>query len=1131
MRRNQLIRVVLLKMICLAWPVGCYDPVTIPIGETCHPSDPACAALDFDEDGVPNGVDHFPLDDRCSEETREHCGSCDRACAPNFTCKESTCIPAEMERCDGLDNDQDDVIDESLIPPSASLNRGVCEGLTRRCDGDRGWVDPMTDAISDYEQEELSCDGLDNDCDGQVDELLSAPLATPQRGVCQDSRLICEGALGWLAPDRRLTIEHYEVNESQCDGLDNDCDGRVDERVDGDPCQTGRVGRCGAGVTQCVMGTEICEPIAEPITELCNGIDDDCDDVLDEELTPPIDREAAGVCQHPPGRCERGQWVLSSAEVLPTYEVVELTCDGLDNDCDYFVDEGLIAEPCVISGQIGPCADGLSICQAGEEVCVSSHQPGVEECNGIDDDCDGGIDEEVTLELYANQRGVCLGLTQTCDQGNLNNAEPWRLTQYEFEESTCDGLDNDCDGIIDENIISISCETRALGRCQNGESLCINGIIECLSPLPQDEVCDGLDNDCDGAVDEELTAPLTPLTLGVCAGMRQRCGGNEGWLLPPSADTYEVEEISCDLLDNDCDGYVDELLVMPQDPNPALRGVCLAQHLICEAGQARTPTPVELTLQIPAYEVSEVSCDGLDNDCDGQVDEQIEMNPCVTELSGICREGSQVCIEGEARCLPNISPSAERCDGLDDDCDGEVDELLTAGPCAQGVGACLRAGETRCELGEFICDARAGDPQDERCNAIDDDCDGVIDERFDLAGVNCSMGVGSCARQGVWSCDLGVLSCDAVAGPSLDERCDGEDNDCDGAVDEDFFNLARPCVAGVGACEVRGFWRCSPIGDLQCAGGPRAPELERCDGLDNDCDGEADEHIIAERCDSLDNDCDGLVDESASAEACDLEDNDCDGVIDESPCAPCLDATEGCPTLTWSTLPAGDYLIGGERADEQPISAVRLPDFQLSDEITVSQYQSCVRSGFCTPAGIGGDCNAGRADRGEHPVNCISWLQAHEYAFWVGGRLPSEAEWEYAARSAGLSAPTPWGGAEVTCAYALLRDDNGYACGLNETTLIRAPRNSAGVSEQGVWNLLGNVAEWVEDDYRDSYTELPISGRAYCDPGGCAAQGDKVYRGGGWRVDVSEVDNRKRFSAFYLLKSAELGFRVARYGP
>ena len=96
-----------------------------------------------------------------------------------------------------------------------------------------------------------------------------------------------------------------------------------------------------------------------------------------------------------------------------------------------------------------------------------------------------------------------------------------------------------------------------------------------------------------------------------------------------------------------------------------------------------------------------------------------------------------------------------------------------------------------------------------------------------------------------------------MIGPALDERCDGVDNDCDGAVDEDFLNLARPCISGVGACEVLGFWRCAPTGELQCADGPLSPEAERCDGLDNDCDLETDEDPIDGATYYLDDDGDG----------------------------------------------------------------------------------------------------------------------------------------------------------------------------------------------------------------------------------------------------------------------------------
>ena len=157
-------------------------------------------------------------------------------------------------------------------------------------------------------------------------------------------------------------------------------------------------------------------------------------------------------------------------------------------------------------------------------------------------------------------------------------------------------------------------------------------------------------------------------------------------------------------------------------------------------------------------------------------------------------------------------------------------------------------------------------------------------------------------------------------------------------------------------------------------------------------------------------------------------------------------------------------------------------------------------AGICSPAGQGGDCNAGQVDRSDHPINCVSWLQAHLFAYWVGGRLTSEAQWEYAARAAGQNTLTPWGGAEVSCSFALLRD-GGYACGLFQTLPIRSPQTESGQSPQGLWDLIGNVAEWVEDDYVSGYTDAPTNGSPFCDNGICDAQGEKVYRGG-WMEDL-----------------------------
>ena len=89
----------------------------------------------------------------------------------------------------------------------------------------------------------------------------------------------------------------------------------------------------------------------------------------------------------------------------------------------------------------------------------------------------------------------------------------------------CNGHDDNCDGVVDESYLSESCLSGALGICQVGFTQCEEGRVTCRSPLPEEESCDGLDNDCDGAIDESLTPPLTPLTQGVCAGQRQQCEG------------------------------------------------------------------------------------------------------------------------------------------------------------------------------------------------------------------------------------------------------------------------------------------------------------------------------------------------------------------------------------------------------------------------------------------------------------------------------------------------------------------------------------------------------------------------------------------------------------------------------
>ncbi len=119
--------------------------------------------------------------------------------------------------------------------------------------------------------------------------------------------------------------------------------------------------------------------------------------------------------------------------------------------------------------------------------------------------------------------------------------------------------------------------------------------------------------------------------------------------------------------------------------------------------------------------------------------------------------------------------------------------------------------------------------------------------------------------------------------------------------------------------------------------------------------------------------------------------------------------------------------------DEKPVHLVKVKTFGLAQtEVTVAQYKRCVAAGKCTRPYTGMYCNWGHAGRGSHPVNCVEWKQAAAYSRWAGGRLPSEVEWEYAARGGGLARKYSWGNEKPTCDRAILKD-GGWGCGKGRT--------------------------------------------------------------------------------------------------
>ncbi|WP_437626777.1 MopE-related protein [Sorangium sp. So ce1151] len=189
------------------------------------------------------------------------------------------------------------------------------------------------------------------------------------------------------------------------------------------------------------------------------------------------------------------------------------------------------------------------------------------------------------------------------------------------------------------------------------------------------------------------------------------------------------------------------------------------------------------------------------------------------------------------------SIKTESCNGADDDCNGCVDEGFNIGQvCTAGVGPCESSGTVQCAgLSSSACDAVAGTPSAETCDGIDDNCNGAADDGFNV-GEACTVGVGACQASGTIECDaMGGASCNGTPGSPQQEKCDGVDNDCDDVVD-DGFDLGGACTADVGACKVSGTLQCDGMGSTACRALADAPGPEVCgDEEDNDCDGEIDE--------------------------------------------------------------------------------------------------------------------------------------------------------------------------------------------------------------------------------------------------------------------------------------------------
>jgi MYXO-CTERM domain-containing protein len=753
------------------------NPATV---DFCDPSTPElppeAAAAALSSEGMPVYVIGFATPDPqiiCSLDRIAAAGGTDQAIFVDNEVELSAAMASIVEEtirfelCNGLDDDCDGNIDEDFGDLGDACNDGEGNGIcfdegVRVCTADGSGTmcnadnDPACNQTNCPEQ----CNGLDDDCDLIVDEGLPACNCTAQ--------------------------------PETCNGADDDCDNVVDEDVVSDPppeCGLD-VGECDPGTLDCVNGNFVCSGGTGPTRDgcsatdnqcICDTLDNDCDVQIDEGALPCYGfptgcNVTTGVCQ---GTCQIGSMSCPNpancvGDVGPGTEL----CNGADDDCDGNIDETFptLGDDCSIG--VGACASNGTIVCTADQTDVRCNAvvvtPGIETCNCVDDDCDGDTDEELGPPI-----GEECGGGQSCDLGNfVCNPDTCRVECQGGNEGAteiCNSIDDDCDLSIDEGtstnepcvdpIYQTACDPDCDGTniCIDGQCIagdtgeCLFGALQCIEPGsaedppvetcvgyqgPLDtELCNGLDDDCDGDTDD----------MAECPDPDDRCV--DAVCVFPCLE----DEFPCPY------GYYCDTL--PEGGDFCLPNPCVQEDIECPDGQFCQPNP-----DTGDFECVDL-CAGIDCPtgalCEGGVCTDCFDNPCPegqncipnSENVGVCEDDlcfDASCGEGEfcdpdsgecvtVVCDPSCAADQICLDGacVDDPCDGI--ECSASQVCDPGSGSCVdnECVGVQCPVG-FVCAPSSGD-------CVDDPCEGVGSVDCP-AGSDCAVdfdGTGTCVdREG-----------------------------------------------------------------------------------------------------------------------------------------------------------------------------------------------------------------------------------------------------------------------------------------------------------------------------------------------------------------------------------------------
>jgi MYXO-CTERM domain-containing protein len=447
-----------------------------------------------------------------------------------------------------------------------------------------------------------------------------------------------------------------------CNGMDDNCNGQIDEGVK----------------NMCPL--DLTATLKHCAVETANCLDDDCDGLIDEGFPPNACGQGAG-CPVPP-------------------EV----CDGLDNDCDGDIDEGFNVGQSCNNGLTGNCRRiGITECAPDKlsVTCKLTDAPtSTETCNGMDDDCNGMIDDglgtgqgigiDCGVQGQGCNKGItrCVGGKVVCEGSSMPTME------------TCNGRDDDCNGLIDDGVfpgVGDSCLCPGLTQAQVGVGTCRAGRLACKGvegvkcdgcTLPQPEICNGKDDDCDGMADHMAMCPSGfGCREGAC-GLQCRAGE---FPCPPGYDCVEnfcvpnrCKNVSCGI-DQKCDNATGSCVdlcykVTCLTGQTCMRGSCYdcnnSPLLACKADE-----------QCVNRQCVKDKCAGVK--CNG--DQYCSAGKCLTLQCNPACGANQICIQGQCQpfnCDLVSCQSYEYCDFASGTCKTDMCMTKTCAFCAKETGEC-----------------------------------------------------------------------------------------------------------------------------------------------------------------------------------------------------------------------------------------------------------------------------------------------------------------------------------------------------------------------------------------------------------------------------------------------------------